>query len=128
MDTPVRKSSSQWKHAWIAWDPYDVWQRLLRINPVCVDDPAATTGQMSSSMARDFWVTVAEFPDALQDALFVIAHAQGFEHALAVLDQAIGEHLSARAESSNLVPLKRPARGRKKKPATSSPDRTRAAS
>ena len=63
MKKAARRTPEHWKTAWIAWDPYDVWHRLLRDNPVCVEDPSTTTGQMNASMARDFWVTVADFPD-----------------------------------------------------------------
>ena len=60
------------------WDPYDVWNRLLHDNPVSVEDPAHSTGAMDASTAREFWASVADYPDPLQDALFVIAHARGF--------------------------------------------------
>lgn len=115
MDTPNKKPSDHWKNAWISWDPYDVWQRILKNNPVCVADPSGTTGQMDSGTARGFWATVAEFPDPLQDVLFVIAHAEGFQSALSALDHAIGEHLADRAARSKLVPLERKRRAGKKK-------------
>ena len=107
MKKAARRTPEHWKTAWIAWDPYDVWHRLLRDKPVCVEDPSTTTGQMNPSMARDFWVTVADFPDPLQDALFVIAHAEGFEAAISALDRAIRAHLEAREGGSNLVPISR---------------------
>ncbi|MGB5622356.1 MAG: hypothetical protein WBN65_07680 [Gammaproteobacteria bacterium] len=75
------------------WDPYDVWHRLLHDNPVCVEDPGGCTGAMDAATAREFWASVCDYPDALQDALFVIAHARGFPAAIAALDQAIREHL-----------------------------------
>lgn len=78
------------------WDPYDVWQRLLRDHPVSVEDPAGSAGMMDAETASEFWMTVSEYPDPLQDALYVIAHAKGFEAALAALDAAIGGHLAAR--------------------------------
>jgi len=77
----------------IMWDPYDVWQRLLRDHPVSVEDPAGSAGKMDAETASEFWMTVCEYPDPLQDALYVIAHAQGFESALTALDGAIGRHL-----------------------------------
>ena len=77
------------------WDPYDVWLRLLRNHPIRVEDPAATTGRMTRRDAKAFWASIAELPDPLQDAVFVIAHARGFEAALAALDQAIREHMAA---------------------------------
>ena len=83
----------------IMWDPYDVWQRLLRDHPVFVEDPAGSAGQMDAETAGDFWMTVSEYPDPLQDALYVIAHARGFQAALAALDQAIGSHLEERRAS-----------------------------
>ena len=78
------------------WDPLDVWRRLLREHPVSIDDPAGSTGCMDPCNARLFWVTIADFPAPLQDAMFVIAHARGFEAALAALDQAIRAHLANR--------------------------------
>lgn len=82
------------------WDPYDVWNRLLHDNPVSVEDPASSAGAMDASTARDFWASVADYPDPLQDALFVIAHARGFPAAIAALDQAIRDSLRA-AESES---------------------------
>jgi hypothetical protein len=77
------------------WDPYDVWKRLLHDHPVFVEDPGNSTGAMDAGTAREFWASVADYPDPLQDALFVIAHAQGFPAAIAALDQAIRDSLRA---------------------------------
>ncbi|MGB5209634.1 MAG: hypothetical protein WBO47_13680 [Gammaproteobacteria bacterium] len=77
------------------WDPYDVWNRLLHDNPVCVEDPGHSIGEMDAGTAREFWASVADYPDPLQDALFVIAHARGFPAAIAALDKAIRDHLQA---------------------------------
>lgn len=84
------------------WDSYDVWLRLVRNNPVCVTDPAGSTGRMDHAGARDFSASVSELPDPVQDALFVIAHARGYEAALAALDTAIREHL---ATSRKITPI-----------------------
>lgn len=86
------------------WDPYDVWQRLLRDHPVSVEDPAASAGKMDAETAGDFWMTVAEYPDPLQDALYVIAHALGFEAALTALDSAIAAHLEAHRATQDANP------------------------
>ncbi len=77
-----------------SWDPLDVWRRLLREYPIRIDDPAGNTGRMDRRHAKLFWVSVAEYPDPLQDVLFVIAHARGFEAAVAALDQAIRTELA----------------------------------
>lgn len=82
------------------WDPYDVWHRLLHNNPVCVEDPGQSIGAMDASTAREFWASVADYPDPLQDALFVIAHARGFPAAIAALDKAIRDHLCAAREAA----------------------------
>ena len=74
------------------WDPMDVWRRLRRDHPVKIDNPASSTGRMDRRNAKLFWASIAEYPDPLQDALFVIAHARGFEAAIAALDQAIRGH------------------------------------
>lgn len=91
------------------WDAYDVWRRLVRNNPVHVTDPSSSTGRMVRRNAKAFWVSIAELPDPLQDALFVIAHAKGYEAALAALDQAIREHLSACRRHAGVVRLTVPA-------------------
>ena len=79
----------------VVWDPYDVWHRLLHDHPVRIEDPAGSTGCMNPATAREFWISIADYPDPLQDALFVIAHAEGFEAAVAALDRAVAEHLAA---------------------------------
>lgn len=96
------------------WDTYDVWRRVVRNNPVHVTDPSSSTGRMVRRNAKAFWASIAELPDPLQDVLFVIAHARGFEAALAALDQAIREHLAACHRPAGVVRLsaRAPARGR----------------
>jgi hypothetical protein len=84
------------------WDPFDVCRRLLRDYPLKIADPAGSTGRMDRRYAKLFWVSIAEYPDPLQDILFIIAHARGFEAALAALDQAI------RAQSSGPVRRRAP--------------------
>lgn len=98
------------------WDPYDVWRRLLKNNPLYIDDPSATTGRMVRRNAKAFWASIAELPDPLQDAVFVIAHARGFEGALAALDQAIREHMVACRRHSPVVLLAPPALKREDAP------------
>jgi hypothetical protein len=49
--------------------------------------------------------SIAEYPDPLQDALFVIAHARGFEAAIAALDQAIRGHLADLRRNFPAAPL-----------------------
>ncbi len=85
----------------VVWDPYDVWHRLLREHPVRVENPAGSTGCMNPATAREFWISIADYPDPLQDALFVIAHAEGFEAAVAALDRAVAAHLAAEASPSS---------------------------
>jgi hypothetical protein len=87
------------------WDPYDVWHRLLQDNPVCVEDPGHSIGAMDASTAREFWASVADYPDPLQDALFVIAHARGFPAAIAALDKAIRDHLCSAREAASQASL-----------------------
>jgi hypothetical protein len=79
------------------WDPIDVWQRLRRSHPVHVNNSATSTGRMNRHGAKLFWISIAEYPDPLQDVLLLIAHARGYEAAIAALDQAIRAHLKARA-------------------------------
>jgi hypothetical protein len=79
----------------VVWDPCDVWHRLLHDHPVRIEDPAGSTGRMERATAREFWISIADYPDPLQDALFVIAHAEGFEAAVTALDRAVAAHLAA---------------------------------
>jgi hypothetical protein len=77
-----------------SWDPIDVWRRIRRDHPVKIESPAASTGRMDRRNAKLFWISIAEYPDPLQDVLFIIAHARGFEAAIAALDQAIRGHFA----------------------------------
>ena len=88
----ISSASGRLKSAWVDWDPYDVCRRLVRKNPSCDKNAASNTGRLYVSMAREFWATVAESPEPLQDALCVIARTEGFDAALAALDGAISEH------------------------------------
>ncbi len=87
------------------WDPMDVWRRLRRDHPVKIDNPASSTGRMDRRNAKLFWISIAEYPDPLQDALFVIAHARGFEAAIAALDQAIRRHFADLRRNAPAAPL-----------------------
>ena len=111
----MKKDENQTQSRW-RWDPHDVWCRLVRGFPVRIEDPAATTGRMVRRNAKMFWASIAEFPDPLQDILFVIAHQHGFEVALIALDRAIGEHLADREKGKPVevgsIPPDEPARGR----------------
>jgi hypothetical protein len=60
---------------------------------------------MDASTAREFWASVADYPDPLQDALFVIAHARGFPAAIAALDKAIRDHLCSAREAASQASL-----------------------
>ena len=84
--------SGKFKSAWVDWDPYDVFRRLVRKNPSCEKSASSNTGRLYVSKAREFWATVAEYPEPLQDALCVLARTEGFDAALAALDGAIREH------------------------------------
>lgn len=84
--------SQKLRSAWVDWDPYDVFRRLLRKNPSCDVSTSSNTGRLYVSKAREFWATVAEYPEPLQDALCVIARTEGFDAAIEALDDAISEH------------------------------------
>ena len=78
------------------WDAYAVWQILLHRHPVRVPDPSGSCGHIESETRAELCETIVDYPDFLQDALLVIAHAEGCEAAMAALDAAIREHLAAR--------------------------------
>ena len=80
----------------LSWDPYAVWQILLHRHPVRVPDPSGSCGHIDGETRAEFCETIADYPDFLQDALLVIAHAEGCEAAMGALDAAIREHLAAR--------------------------------
>ncbi|MDH4029238.1 MAG: hypothetical protein OEU49_00180 [Chromatiales bacterium] len=85
------------------WDRYEVCRRLVRSHPISISNPAVSTGCMDPCNAKAFWTSVAEYPDPLQDVLFVIAHAQGFEASLAALDRAIREDFVARHRPATII-------------------------
>jgi hypothetical protein len=88
-----------------------VWQILLHRHPVRIDEPSATCGQITRDHLAEFIEGIVEYPDYLQDTLWVIAHAQGLESAVLALDAAIREHL---AETSQ-PPRGTPARNTRKR-------------
>lgn len=51
---------------------------------------------MDRATAPEFLETIADYPDFLQDALLVIAHAEGFAAAMKALDDAVREDLQDR--------------------------------
>lgn len=77
------------------WDPYRVWQLLLRRHPVRVQDPSGSCGRIDPGELREFIEAISDYPDFLQDALLVIAHADGIGAAYESLDAAIREALHA---------------------------------
>lgn len=78
------------------WDPYAVWQVLLHRHPVRVQDPSGSCGRIERETLAEFCEAISEYPDFLQDALLVIAHAEGFTSAITALDDAVREHLARR--------------------------------
>jgi len=78
------------------WDPYVVWKILLREHPVHDLDPAGSCGRIDRCTVAEFCEAIVEYPDYLQDALLVIAHAKGPEAAVHALDGAVREQLFGR--------------------------------
>lgn len=76
------------------WDAYAVWQILLHRHPVRIQDPAGSCGRIDRATLAEFCEAIADYPDYLQDALLVIAHAAGFADAVAALDAAVREYLA----------------------------------
>ena len=84
-----------------AWDPYAVWQILLHSHPVKVADVSVSSGHIERSLLAEFCEVIADYPDFLQDALLLIAHAKGVEAATVALDEAVrAEHAQCRARNS----------------------------
>ncbi len=77
------------------WDAYAVWQILLRRHPVRIENPAGSCGRIDRATLAEFCEAIADYPDFLQDALLVIAHAEGFADAVAALDAAVRESLAS---------------------------------
>lgn len=77
------------------WDPYAVWQSLVRRHPVRIVHPGNSCGRMDRT-APEFLEAIAEYPDFLQDVLLLIAHAEGFAAAMQALDDAVREDLQRR--------------------------------
>lgn len=82
------------------WDAYAVWQILLRRHPVQVEDPSGSCGRIERETLTEFCEAIVEYPDYLQDAVLVIAHAEGPEAAVAALDGAVREYLATRRAAS----------------------------
>ena len=84
-----------------AWDPYEVWQILLHRHPVKVADVSISSGHIERGLLGEFCEVIADYPDFLQDALLLIAHAKGVEAATVALDEAVrAEHAQCRARSA----------------------------
>lgn len=75
------------------WDPYLVWRILLGIHTLRDEDLAGSVGCLDPTDARLFLQSIADYPDYLQDALIVIAHAEGVATAGSLLDEAIRRYL-----------------------------------
>lgn len=73
------------------WDPYAVWQSILRQHPVLVADVSNSVGRIERELLSEFCEAISEYPDFLQDALLLLAHAEGVEAAVESLDAAIRE-------------------------------------
>ena len=78
----------------LAWDAYAVWQILLRSHPVTVADVATSCGHIERELLDDFCEAILDYPDFLQDALLLLAHAKGVEGAAEALDAAVREYFA----------------------------------
>jgi hypothetical protein len=83
-----------------------VWQILLHRYPVRIDDPSASCGHIARDHLAEFIEGILEYPDYLQDTLWVIAHAQGLESAVMALDAAIREHLAEAGQPTGGPPAR----------------------
>jgi hypothetical protein len=82
------------------WDPYAVWQILLHRHPVKVADVSASSGHIERGLLAEFCEAIADYPDFLQDALLLIAHAKGVDAATLALDEAVrAEHAQCLARN-----------------------------
>jgi hypothetical protein len=77
------------------WDAYKVWKILLHRHPVRVEDPSGSCGHIDRGTLAEFCEAISDYPDFLQDALLVIAHADGLEAAADALDRAVREYLAS---------------------------------
>lgn len=91
----------------LGWDPYEVWRTLLLENPDLLvqrnkseDGPE---GLNDPELVKQFAMTIAEFPDDLQDFLFMLAQEYGVEAAHNALDDAVRLYYSAQKDR---IPLK----------------------
>ncbi len=80
----------------IRWDPYEVWRRLVLADPELLLQPSCCEDTVNDAHTAEFALTIADFPDDLQDVLYVIAQRRGAEEALAALDTAIREFFEER--------------------------------
>jgi uncharacterized membrane protein len=77
-----------------AWDAYAVWKILVHRHPVTVADVATSCGRIERELLDDFCEAILDYPDFLQDALLLLAHAKGVEGAAEALDEAVREHFA----------------------------------
>ncbi len=76
----------------VRWDPYEVWKALVLKDPLLLLRPNDSAAHLSGDGVQEFAMSIADFPDDLQDALFVLAQTRGVDEACTSLDSAIREY------------------------------------
>lgn len=92
MKQPVRIARPPPGRRHHVWDPYEVFRILVRLYPARNADPSGP-GRLDATTASPFLESIAEYPDYLQDACIIIAHAEGVEKAGELLDEAVRRYL-----------------------------------
>ena len=101
MDKKTRRSCDQ-------WDPYAVWQILLQRHPLRVADVSTSSGHIEPELLTEFCEAISDYPNFLQDALLLIAHAEGVPAAAEALDAAVrADHAQCLAELERPTPRTR---------------------
>ncbi len=76
----------------VRWDPYEVWKALVLNDPLLLLRPNDAEARLDGDGVQEFAVSIADFPDDLQDALFVLAQTRGVDEACSSLDKAIRDY------------------------------------
>lgn len=92
----------------MTWDPYEVWRTLILDHPQLLLKTPNESGLKDRQRAMQFAMTIAEYPNDLQDFLFILAQEHGIDAAHAALDEAVRRYFASRKPVRKADSGKRP--------------------
>ncbi len=84
----------------VRWDPYEVWKALVLNDPLILLRPNDAKARLDGDGVEEFATSIADLPDDLQDALFVLAQMRGVDEACSSLDRAIRDYFNRNRRSA----------------------------